>query len=143
MEAHKYANIFPMIEGDAFEELKKDILANGLMQTIVTYEGQILDGRNRYKACNELGIKPSIEEYKGSDPLQYVISLNLKRRHLNESQRGVVASKLANMEAHRPSENNPANLRTSISQDQASKMMNDSNFESANLPNGISQDQAG
>jgi hypothetical protein len=63
-----------------------------------------------------------MEEYKGSDPLQYVISLNLKRRHLNESQRAVVASRLANMEAHRPSENKSANLRTS--QDQASKMLN-------------------
>lgn len=91
MEAHKYASIFPMIEGVAFEELKKDIMENGLQQTIITYNGKILDGRNRYKACKELGIEPNFEEYKGDKPLEFVISLNLKRRHLNEGQKAVIS----------------------------------------------------
>lgn len=91
MEAHKFANIFPMIEGQAFEELKKDIKEQGLQQTIITYEGKILDGRNRYKACKELGLEPRFEDYKGDKPLEYVISLNLKRRHLNEGQKAVIS----------------------------------------------------
>jgi len=91
MEAHRYANIFPMIEGQAFEELKKDIIQNGLQQTIVIYENKILDGRNRFKACKEIGIEPKFEEYKGDKPLEFVISLNLKRRHLNEGQKAVIS----------------------------------------------------
>lgn len=123
MKSHKFADIFPMIEGSAFEELKKDILENGLQQTIVTYEGQILDGRNRYKACSELGITPRFEEYKGDKPLEFVISLNLKRRHLNESQRAVVASKLATLEKGDNQYTASANLRN-LSQETAAKMLN-------------------
>lgn len=124
MQPHELANIFPMIEGQAFEELKQDIKENGLQQVIITYEGKILDGRNRYKACMELGIEPRYEEYKGNKPLEYVISLNLKRRHLNESQRAVVASKLANMPLG-GSIYRSANLPTEgIKQEQAARMLN-------------------
>jgi N6-adenosine-specific RNA methylase IME4 len=91
MEAHKFADIFPMIEGQAFEELKKDIKEQGLQQTIILYEDKILDGRNRYKACKELGIEPQFDTYKGDKPLEFVISLNLKRRHLNEGQKAVIS----------------------------------------------------
>ena len=92
LEAHKFANIFPMIEGEAFEELKKDIKNQGLQQTIVLYEGKILDGRNRYKACKEIGIEPRYEEYKGNKPLEFVISGNLQRRHLTLDQRAGISS---------------------------------------------------
>lgn len=91
IEAHKFADIFPMIEGESFENLKKDIQDNGLQQTIILFEGKILDGRNRFRACKELGIEPRFEEYKGSKPLEFVISGNLHRRHLTESQKAVIA----------------------------------------------------
>lgn len=91
MEGHKFANIFPMIDGEELENLKKDISEHGLLNSIVLYENKILDGRNRFKACKELNIKPNFEEYKGSKPLDFVISLNLKRRHLTQSQAGVIA----------------------------------------------------
>lgn len=121
LQAHKFADIFPMIEGDSFEELKKDIKEQGLQQTIITYEGKILDGRNRYKACKEIGIEPRFEEYKGNNPLQFVISLNLKRRHLNESQRAVVASKLANMNWGGDRSKSPIG---DLTQEEAAKIMN-------------------
>lgn len=94
---HKFANIFPMIEGKEFQELKKDIQEQGLQQTIILYEGQILDGRNRYKACKELNIKPRFDEYKGDKPLEFVISGNLKRRHLTPDQKAVVAQEVMPM----------------------------------------------
>jgi hypothetical protein len=62
---------------------------NGLSEPILLYEGTILDGRNRYRACLEAAIDPIFETYSGSNPLAKVISLNLKRRHLDEwSRRG-------------------------------------------------------
>lgn len=91
LESHKFADIFPMTEGESFENLKKDIQEQGLQQTIVLFEGKILDGRNRFKACKDLGIEPRFEEYKGDKPLEFVISGNLHRRHLTPSQRAVLA----------------------------------------------------
>lgn len=94
---HPYADLFPWIEGPAFDDLKADIAENGVLEPIVFFEGQILDGRNRYMAARDLGIEYPRVEYRGDDPLGYVVSLNLKRRHMSERERAMVASKIANM----------------------------------------------
>ena len=94
LESHKFANIFPMVEGEQSEQLKEDIKEHGLLQPVVLFEGKILDGRNRYRACKEIGIKPKIKNYEGNDPLSFVISGNLKRRHLTKDQRAVIAQEV-------------------------------------------------
>lgn len=94
MESHKLANIFPLMQDSEIEELAKDIKINGLEESIVTFEGKILDGRNRFLACEKAGVQPEFYEYAGSDPLAYVISLNLHRRHLTVSQRAAIAVEL-------------------------------------------------
>jgi hypothetical protein len=44
-EFHRYANLFPLMEGPEFAELVEDIRANGLHEPIMLHEGKILDGR--------------------------------------------------------------------------------------------------
>jgi N6-adenosine-specific RNA methylase IME4 len=100
MEFHEIANLFPVMRPEEFGDLVADVKKNGLIEPIVLYEDKILDGRNRYLACDEAGIKPHYDYYKGDDPLGFVISKNLHRRHLNETQRAVVASKIANIPKH-------------------------------------------
>lgn len=91
MEFHKIAGIFPLIHGPEFNQLIDDIKLNGLIEPILTYEGQILDGRNRYNACKQAGVEPHFVEYEGDDPVGHVISLNLYRRHLESDQRAASA----------------------------------------------------
>lgn len=86
MEFHEVANIFPLLEGEEYRKLRDDIKANGLIEPIWTYESKILDGRNRYTACLDAGIEPHYKQYTGSDPISFVVSLNLARRHLTSSQ---------------------------------------------------------
>jgi N6-adenosine-specific RNA methylase IME4 len=93
MKAHPLANIFPLLAGEDFAGLLADIKQHGQRETIYLYEGKILDGRNRHRACAKLRIKPTFKTLaKSEDPLAFVISTNVKRRHLNESQRAWIAS---------------------------------------------------
>jgi hypothetical protein len=97
LEFHPLADLFPEIDGDQFAALVEDIREHGLHEPIVLHQGKILDGRHRYRAGIAAGKELRFETYDGDDPLGYVISLNLKRRHLDESQRAMVAAKLATL----------------------------------------------
>lgn len=125
MEFHEYADIFPLIPDADLEALADDIKANGLHHHITTLDGKILDGRNRYLACVKAGVVPVFEEYDGGDPIAFIVSENINRRHLNESQRALVAARISNL-SHGGSrkKDQDANLRLEISQDRAAQMLN-------------------
>lgn len=95
---HPLAAIFPLIDGPDFDRLRDDIAAHGVREPVVLFEGAILDGRNRYRASQAAGVDCPMTEYRGDDPAAYVVSLNLHRRHLTESQRAMAAAKLANIQ---------------------------------------------
>lgn len=98
-EFHPVANVFPLMTGPAFDELVADIRANGLHVPIVLHpDGRILDGRNRYRACAAAGVEPTFltcDQATEGDYVNYVVSLNLRRRHLDEAQRSMVAARIA------------------------------------------------
>ena len=126
---HPLAEIFPMLGNGELKELAEDIRQSGLQIPIVLFEGKILDGRNRYAACKLSGSEGKFEEYTGAEPLQHIIGLNLHRRHLSESQRAMIAAKIADLEvgnmAFSEESSNCANLRNShVSQTEAAKLLN-------------------
>ena len=96
-ELHELCKLFPQMPEEQFNSLLESIRDHGLLTPIMLHEGKILDGRHRYKACINLGIEPSFEEYEGEDALGYVIALNLSRRHLDESQRAMIGARIANL----------------------------------------------
>jgi ParB-like chromosome segregation protein Spo0J len=99
-EFHPLANLFPMLDKDSrsFKGLVEDIKANRQYEPIWLLDGKILDGRNRYNACQQLGKEVVARDYIGDDPIGFVLSSNLHRRHLNVSQRAMVAAKLTSLE---------------------------------------------
>jgi hypothetical protein len=92
-ESHPAAKLFPMMDGAEMKELVSDIKAHGLINPITIYQGMILDGRNRYAACQMAQVEPRFETWIGNgySATEWVLSVNLKRRQLSASQRAAVA----------------------------------------------------
>ena len=92
-EEHDELSLFPEMRAEEFHGLEEDIKKHGQHEPIHIYQNKIIDGRHRYRACREPGIEPKVHEWNGTGSLvEYAISLNLHRRHLNTSQRSMVAA---------------------------------------------------
>jgi N6-adenosine-specific RNA methylase IME4 len=115
VKIHPAAELFPLLPDADLQRLADNIKARGLLHPIVTLNGAILDGRNRHAACKLAQTEPRSVEYRGKDPVGYVVSANLHRRHLDESQRAMVGARVRGMyEAdakERQRKGVPANLR--------------------------------
>jgi hypothetical protein len=107
-EVHPAADVFPMLDDAALRELADDIRENGLRDSITriwvdagagngTLKPQILDGRNRFRACEIANVLPQFVDYEGADPVAFVVSKNLRRRHLSPSQKAMAAADLAQL----------------------------------------------
>jgi ParB-like chromosome segregation protein Spo0J len=92
-EMHRLADIVPPMTTEEFAELKADIKAHGLREPVTLLDGKILDGKHRYRACRELGVSVTTREFPRNDgqPVDFVISENVKRRHLTTGQKAAVA----------------------------------------------------
>ncbi|MCH8095624.1 MAG: hypothetical protein IID53_00920 [Proteobacteria bacterium] len=92
-EFHPAASIFPLMQGEAFDSLVADVGAHGLHEPIWLFDGKIIDGRNRYRACLEAGVEPRFRQYEGKEEwlVQFILSENLERRHLTSDQRAACA----------------------------------------------------
>jgi len=95
MKTHPIAELFPLLPEAELQALADDIKARGLLLPIVTYQGKILDGRNREAACERAGVKPSYEAWQpkkhGSiEAFLHVQSLNMRRRNLSQEQRAAI-----------------------------------------------------
>jgi hypothetical protein len=104
LKFHPLADVLPLLEGPEYEDLVASIRLNGQREEIITYEGMILDGRNRYRACrdsyNQTGKALKIKTFaevtdEGTDPRKYVVDKNLLRRHLTTAQRAMYMAELA------------------------------------------------
>jgi hypothetical protein len=121
-EFHRLADLFPILDDKsaAFEALVDDVRERGQQEPVWLYEGKILDGRNRYLACQRINREVNVKTWTGDDPIGFVLSVNLHRRHLNEGQRAMVAAKLTDLEKGA----NQYTKAEGVSIDTASKLLN-------------------
>ena len=94
MNAHPLSELLPVLSVADYTRLRDDIKEKGLLQPIIEHEGMILDGRHRWRACEELGVTPQVVQYAGTDPAGYLYSVNLAHRHLTKGQLAIAAAKL-------------------------------------------------
>jgi hypothetical protein len=123
-EVHPAATLFPSMTEAEFQGLKQDIKENGQREDIVVWCGKLIDGRHRLRACEELQRNPSIAELdEDQDPWKYVISHNLHRRHLSETQRETVAAKLAKLK-HGDNQHKKEGAQSCASTEEAANQLN-------------------
>lgn len=138
---HPLADIFPLIEGQDFDDLVTDIQRHGLREPIELLDGKILDGRNRYRACVAANLLPESLDHVTAPQLKYfhwfvplgapppshdellafVLSKNLHRRQLDESQRAMVADNIATLKQGARTDLSPIG---EMSQEDAAKLLN-------------------
>jgi len=99
LPVHPAADLFPMLSGDDFTALAEDIAEHGLREPVWVWRDEdgveyLLDGRNRLAACAESGTEVRTQRYTGDDPINFVVSLNIQRRHLSAGQRAMLALEL-------------------------------------------------
>lgn len=132
-EIHPLAGVFPEMDEASYRDLVKSISENGVIEPIILWDGMILDGRHRYRACVELGITAlNIKNAPANaDPVAYVLAKNLHRRHMDASQRAMVAARIANIQLgdnqYRkvgPPIGGPTGGAVAVSQTQAARMLN-------------------
>lgn len=125
---HEFCRIFPALNEVDLQSLADDIQKNGQRHPIIIDEdGAVLDGRNRLAACQLRGVEPEFEVFQGSEAekLEFVVSLNLSRRHLDSGQRAMVASKLATLRHGVNVEKQDARIQaSSITQGEAADRLN-------------------
>jgi len=97
-----YESLVPPLTESEYKSLKESIKQNGIwIPIIVNKYGVILDGHHRFRACQEIDIqtKHAVREFE-NDLLEkkFVIECNLKRRHLNDYQKGILAKELLKIE---------------------------------------------
>jgi len=96
LKPHRLADELPQMSEEEYQALKQDIRLNGLKEPILLYEGQILDGRHRHRACMELDVevdRRKLQTFQGTqqEARRRVASANLMRRHLSKSQKAMYA----------------------------------------------------
>lgn len=93
---HPAADLMPMLGESDLDALAADIRANGLHEPVVLFDGQVLDGRNRLAACHLAGVEPTFRTLEScADPVGFVLSVNVRRRHLSTSQLAMVGGRVA------------------------------------------------
>lgn len=109
---HEAADLFPL-EEETLDALAADIREHGQAKDIELYEGKVLDGRRRLRACNLAGIAPRFRDVTAevTEPVAYVLSLNLHRRQLTPSQKAIVAARVREMYDKAAKERQTASLK--------------------------------
>jgi len=120
MKEHSAAALFPLLGELELNELANDIKNNGQRFPIITWKGEIVDGRNRWQACQIVGVEPWIEERSfadDSEAARYVVSVNIYRRHLNPSQLAMLAARLEKMFVRNPGPKPPPTQNQALSEE--------------------------
>ncbi len=93
----EFASLIPPLSDDEYSRLERSILAEGVREPVITWNGVIVDGHNRNKICTEHGLECPHAEHSFSsvDAAKiWIIENQFGRRNLSRYDRGVLALQL-------------------------------------------------
>jgi len=86
----KFKNLIPPLTAEEFNQLEKNCIKDGILESIKTWNGTIIDGHNRYEIANKHNLQYETKEINfenESAVIEWIILLQLGRRNLTESQK--------------------------------------------------------
>lgn len=119
---HPAADVFPMLSEDELADLAEDIRANGLHHPItLDSDGVLIDGRNRLAACRLAGVEPTFDALNGHDPVAFILSENIRRRHLSAGQRAMAIALMLDLDGGRYNGARALTLESKVSEARVSQ----------------------
>lgn len=100
LQRHPLSAAYPSMDESEFAALVADIKTHGLLEPGIVFDGKVLDGWHRYRACEQAGVKFVTQPFSGRDPVNFVRSRNDRRRHMNASQRAQAEVRLGEWLEH-------------------------------------------
>jgi len=99
--AHEVAEWFPLLGDAELRELATSIQREGQIEAIVVWNDVLLDGRNRWRACELAGVEPRVVAREFADETacgRWIVAVNVARRHLTYSQKLAFGERLRDRE---------------------------------------------
>lgn len=90
-------SLIPPLTSEEYQQLTNNILTEGIREAILTWDGTIVDGHNRYAIANDLGIPFTTKVMQFTDLnecKEWMILNQFGRRNLQAFQRSVLALEL-------------------------------------------------
>ena len=118
---HPAAEAWRLMDDDELASLAEDIAANGLLDPIIlTYDGFLVDGRNRLKACQLASVEPTFTVLdEATDPYMVVVAKNERKNHSTGQQamgRALIAAAAGRRKAGRWERGTGDNTKLSINE---------------------------
>lgn len=104
----EFKNLIPRLTAEEYEQLEKNIIAEGCRDALVTWQDILIDGHNRYEICKKRGIdfKTVEKEFDSrQDATEWIILNQFGRRNLSAYDRSLLALKLKPIVAEKAKEN--------------------------------------
>jgi N6-adenosine-specific RNA methylase IME4 len=93
----EFKKLIPALTAEEFKQLEQNCLDEGIREKIITWNGFIIDGHNRYEIATRWGLEYETESKKfdnENDVREWMINNQFGRRNLSNYQRSVLALEL-------------------------------------------------